>query len=105
MQAMNDGDLWQLHVRKASGETLTVEESQQLQAWYELQDQAEIAQLKLDAPTDSMNDLNTQIHEMLGHIAVVTKNIRQLTDANETLRQEILVLRLRLAQQLSLQPA
>lgn len=102
MNHVNDQSIWELHVRSVQGETLTAQETEQLQAWYDIQDKAEIEQLEV---VHSAPEFSLQINETLGHIAAVTQNIKRLTEENEVIRQEIRELRRQLAKRHSLQPA
>lgn len=95
---------WELHVRSARGEALTPAENALLQEWYTAQEQAEMAMLKLEAPSVDVATLQTQINEMLAQIATATHKIKQLTDENEALRRDIAILRRQLSQQTLLQP-
>lgn len=93
----------QLHDRATSGEVLSAEEQQQLQAWYAAQDRAEMAELSLTAPTKTTASLQAQIDSVLAQLATVTRRIQALIEENEALRHEIATLHHQLAQQTSAQ--
>lgn len=96
--------LWQLHLRKAKGESLTSHEQEQLTRWYAQQEQKEWSMLQSASSLDRLSPLQRQIDTMLAQIAAATTQIQQLTAENQQLRQEIRRLEVRLAQQTALQP-
>jgi hypothetical protein len=87
----------QLHDRASRGGSLSANERQQLEEWLLAQDHAEsnLLSSKGDAPT--LADLRSQIDAALEKVAVVTGNIRQLSEGNDVLRNEVGTLRNRLA--------
>jgi len=98
-------DLWQLHVRSAKGEPLSNAEQQQLAAWYAAQEQAEKVTLQGVATADHSSTSQAQVDLLLAQIAATTARIKQLTDENALLRQEIAQLRRQLTKPTLLQPA
>lgn len=104
MSNIQDDPVWQLHLRAACGEPLTPTEQAQLQAWYAAQEMAEMAMLKLETSSVDIATLQTQINAMLAQIATATYKIKQLTDENEALRRDVVLLRRQLHQQAILQP-
>ncbi len=93
-----------LHDRATRGEDLSPEEQERLDAWYEVQDQAEAEQLGVDVePTPA--SLETRIDSTLRQIIEATERIRKVTAENKGLRSEIAALRLELAQRHSPQGA
>ncbi|MEZ4620248.1 MAG: hypothetical protein R2867_32730 [Caldilineaceae bacterium] len=96
--------LWQLHVRKAKGESLTDYEQEQLATWYAQQEQKERAMLQSASSLDQLSPLQRQIDTMLAQIGATTTQIQHLTAENRQLRQEIKRLEVRLAQQTALHP-
>lgn len=97
--------LWQLHLRKAKGESLTDHEQEQLTRWYAQQEQKERVMLQSVSSLDQLSPLQRQIDTMLAQIAAATTQIQQLTAENRQLRQEIRRLEEQLVQQTALQPA
>ncbi len=96
----------QLHDRATRGQTLTVEEQAQLQAWYDFHDQAEAELLRANwKPRFDSAAIERGILEQLDQIAVVTEKIRVLEIENAQLRQELSELRRNLAQRRSAQVA
>ncbi len=94
---MNDEEALQLHDRFARGESLTVDESARLEAWYATQDAAEARDLG-SAGTETV-DLSARIHASLQQVAETTRQIRRTLTENDSLRREIANLRQELAQQ------
>ena len=77
----------QLHDRFTRGQTLSVAERAQLQAWYTQNDQEDLAQAGLpETTTESVSQ--TQVDTVLAQIAAATRRIRKLEKQNEVLRQE-----------------
>jgi hypothetical protein len=101
----NDEHLWQLHMRWARGETLTVEEQTQLEAWRATQEQAELASLNVHSASDTVADSQAQIDALVNRVAMTTLTLKQLSTENETLRNENARLRQQLLQRTRLQPA
>lgn len=90
----------QLHAQATRGETLAAEERAALEAWYVVQDRRESQTLGLT--TDSENRLTimqAQVDGALDQLTTLTTRIRKIASENETLRQEISVLRRQLAHQ------
>lgn len=96
--------LWQLHLRRAKGESLTDNEQEQLTHWYVQQEQQERAMLQSASSLEQLSPLQRQIDMMLAQIAATTMQIQRLTAENRQLRQEIRRLEAQLAQQTALQP-
>ena len=82
-----------LHDRATRGEVLTIEEQSQLDDWYALQDAQEIKSLQTyDTSSDTVH-LRTQIATALERLASTTQQIQDITVENDTIRDEIAVLR------------
>lgn len=96
---------WQLHLRKAKGESLTDEEQALLAKWYAMQEQQERASLQPALDAVPANPLQTQIDTILTQIAATTVQIQKLNKENELLRQKVLQLEAHLRQSTPLQPA
>lgn len=103
--ATTDGRLWELHLRKARGESLTPAEQADLDAWYVEQDQAEALMLGLSRGASNLSPLKQQVNEVLGRIVTTSQTIQSLAAENEVLRRENMALRQQLAQRRALQPA
>jgi hypothetical protein len=88
----------QLHDRATTGEILTDEEQVQLEAWYAQKDTEESAMLGFTDQPDQREQLRMQTQAVLGQIQDVTQSIRQTSEENEGLRQEIAILQQRLSQ-------
>ena len=87
----------QLHGRATSGEKLSDEEKAQLEEWYALQDQLEMASFGIRKQASVLDNLQAQIKEALDQLVKVSNHIQQITTENETLRQENMVLRVQLS--------
>lgn len=94
---MTDEEALRLHDRAARGESLTGEETVQLETWYAAQDAAEARELA--SASTAPVDLTQRIHASLEQIAEATRHIQQTVADNDSLRREIATLRLELAQQ------
>jgi septal ring factor EnvC (AmiA/AmiB activator) len=88
----------QLHDRATVGEPLTADEQVQLEDWYAQKDAEEAAMLGLRDQPDQREQLRAQIQVGLAQIQAVTQSIRQVSEENEGLRQEIAILQQRLSQ-------
>lgn len=100
----SDEQRQRLHDRATRGQTLSQDEQAQLDAWYAAQDRAEAAALDLDV-TEVTASLQAQIDTVLTQLAATTGRIQELGKENETLRQEIALVRHQLAERAVLQPA
>ena len=94
---MNEENALDLHDRAARGESLTAEESSQLEAWYSAQDVIEARELA-EVDVGSL-DISERIHEALEQVADVTRQIQKTMADNASLRREIASLRQEHAQQ------
>ena len=101
----SEEQLWQYHLRAALGETLSAEEQAELDAWYAVRDQAEMALLNTNIVPASSDHLKAQIDALLAQMSAATFHIKRLSEENNQLRQEIMVLKRQLAQQKTWQPA
>jgi septal ring factor EnvC (AmiA/AmiB activator) len=88
----------QLHDRATMGEPLTDDEQVQLEDWYAQKDAEEAAMLGITNQPDQREQLRAQIQVGLAQIQAVTQSIRQVSEENEGLRQEIATLQQRLSQ-------
>ena len=82
-----------LHDRATRGEVLTIEEQSQLDDWYALQDAQEIKSLQTHDTSSDTVHLRTQIATALERLASTTQQIQDITVENDTIRDEIAVLR------------
>ncbi len=89
----------QLHDRFTRGTSLSVEEQAQLEEWYVFQDRVEGEILESTTPKSTLTTLQSQIETALNQLTAATTRIQEIASENETLRQEITILR----RQLSLQ--
>ena len=87
-----------LHDRATRGESLSVQERGQLEAWYAAQDRAEVEALDLTT-TETVTALQTQVDSVLDQLEIAAKRIQEISRENEKLRAEIAALHHRLAQQ------
>lgn len=97
--------IWELHVRFASGETLTPEEQAALERWYEEQDQGEASEYTYVQHTIDNATLQNQVDILLEKVATTTETIRRLNTENEVLRREVAELRQQVAKQAALELA
>jgi peptidoglycan hydrolase CwlO-like protein len=90
----------QLHDKSTRGETLSAEEQFQLEKWYASQDDAESHTLSLSTVSENnVATIQAQVDAALAQLTTVTTRIQEIASENETLRQEIHVLRHQLAHQ------
>lgn len=90
----------QLHQKFTRGEALSTEEHTQLEEWYASQDDAERHALGLASINEEeLTALQAQVDAALAQLTTATTRIQEIASENETLRQEITVLRRRLIQQ------
>jgi hypothetical protein len=79
----------ELHDRATTGETLSPAEQTQLEAWYAAKDQAEAATFVLpNPPLPDIATLQSQIDQTLAQLAVNVQQMQQITQSNQSLRQE-----------------
>ncbi|MEJ5312493.1 MAG: hypothetical protein WHX52_22230 [Anaerolineae bacterium] len=93
----------QLHNRVTRGETLSEEEQAQLEAWYDKQDREETLMLQRDAPAENQDSLQADIDRILYRIGNTARQIQNISQQNEVLREEIMRFRRQLAQQATVQ--
>jgi hypothetical protein len=82
-----------LHDRATRGERLSAEEQAQLEAWYAVQDRAEMAHLDLTEPARDLSALQAQVDSATARVATISKQIQKLATVNAALRREISMLR------------
>lgn len=87
----------QLHDRATRGEVLTAEERSQLENWYIVQDAQESESLQQSATLPDVFQLRVQIDAALANLTLTAQRIQQATAENETIRDEIAVLRQQLS--------
>jgi len=92
---MEDKLAQHLHDQATCGGTLTGTEQSALEAWYERQDRQEAAQLAASA-SPSLESLRTEVSDALMQLNDVIQRIRNQSDENEALRQEVTALSQRL---------
>lgn len=95
----------QLHDRATRGEILSEDAQSKLDAWYRRQDTLETQRLGLTTQERNVDKLQAQVEAALTQLQTMTERIQEIASENETLRQEIVVLRRQLSQQPLLQPA
>lgn len=93
----------QLHNRATRGESLSEEEQAQLDAWYDKQDRKETMVLRRDTPAENQGSLQADIDSVLYRIGHTAKQIQDISQQNEVLREEIMRFRRQLAQQATVQ--
>lgn len=94
-----------LHDRATRGETLSAAERVQLEAWYAEQDQAESLLLGAPIVPSSLEVLQGQLRAALAQLLIVSQKIQELSTQNDQLRQEIVGLKVQLAQRMMIQSA
>ena len=83
----------QLHDKSTRGESLSEEEQSQLEEWYVFQDNIESKMLGLTSQESTLATLQSQVEAALAQLTTITTRIQEIASENETLRQEIIVLR------------
>lgn len=95
---MNANELGQqLHDKATRGASLTAEEQSQLQTWYAQQDVSETEALVGASAGEDVSRLRAQVEAALSQLGAVTRQIQEIAAGNETLRNEVAVLRRRAA--------
>ena len=94
-----------LHDRATRGETLTADEQDRLQLWYDQHDRQEMAQLSAAPVPSRLADLQSRVQEVTAQVVVQARHIEALTSENAQLRQEIASLQRLLSAKLTGQPA
>lgn len=80
----------QLHDRETTGETLTAEEKEQLEAWYAQKDLTEAAMLKAaQVPLPNLVFMQDRIDTAIFQLTVSVQRLQQITQENKSLREEI----------------
>ena len=89
-----------LHDRATRGLSLSEEEQLQLQAWYKEKDREEAEMLRASRDRNNREEQKAcdKLNETLTLITSLSKKIAETEAENELLRQEIAVLRRRLAE-------
>jgi hypothetical protein len=80
----------QLHDRETTGEPLTIQEKEQLEAWYAQQDAAEM--IMLEAAQISLPNLvfmQDRIDAAISQLGVGVQRLEQITHENKSLCEEI----------------
>jgi hypothetical protein len=80
----------QLHDRETTGELLTTQEKEQLEAWYAQQDAAEAAMLKAaQMPLPNLVFMQDRIDTAISQLTASVQRLQQITHENKSLREEI----------------
>jgi regulator of replication initiation timing len=88
-----------LHDKATRGGVLSASEAAELQAWYAQQDGIEQEAIcRAGQPQENLALLREQVDEALAQLNAVTGRIQKIVTANDGLRQDIAVLKRRLAQ-------
>lgn len=95
----------QLHDKVTRGEVLSEEEKTWLENWYALQDQEESQALGLTNERQTLQVLQSQVETALTQLTIATRRIQEISMENETIRQDITMLRQQLADQVISHPA
>src|SRR5262245_6258472 len=93
-----------LHDRATRGDTLSVEEQAQLQAWYARHDQEEMVRLAAAPVARDLAELQAQVKRAASQLVAQAQRIQALTDDNDRLRREIAALEQQLSEKLRTQP-
>lgn len=96
---MIDNRMQKLHDKATRGATLSEAEQAELDAWYAHQDFAESQLLAETAPSQSLAELQADVQAAVAQLRDATLRIQALSDQNEALRQEVIVLQRQLVQQ------
>jgi len=95
----------QLHDKATRGGTLTTQERAQLDEWYQQQDAIESQSISGSSGEGAVAALRGQVAEALAQLQAVTADIRNLAEANDRLRREVVTLRQRVAKRPAAQSA
>ena len=88
-----------LHDKATRGGVLSAREAAELEAWYAQQDGIEQETICRDGqPQENLGLLREQVGVALAQLNAVTGRIQEIATANDGLRQDIAVLKRRLAQ-------
>jgi regulator of replication initiation timing len=80
----------QLHDRETIGESLTIQEKAQLEAWYAQKDAAETAMLEAaQVPLPNLVMLQDRVNATIEQLADGVQRLHQITQENKSLREEI----------------
>src|SRR5437016_4187215 len=96
MIAMKRGQ--ELHGRACRGEDLSDKERTDLEAWYAEMDAEEAKTLKVTEDTPSVEELRTQLGLEVRALRQTVEEIQTIHTQNEALRQEIALMKRRLAE-------
>src|SRR5690349_19391662 len=86
-----------LHDRATRGLPLTEEEQAQLADWYAALDRDEVFVVPGGSEVESLLSLQAEVHSGVRRLLTAAQRIQELTDQNDALRREIVVLQQRLA--------
>jgi hypothetical protein len=86
-----------LHDRATRGLPLTEEEQEQLSDWYAALDRDEVFDVPDGSEIESLLSLQAEVRSGVQQLLAAAQRIQELTDQNDILRREIVVLQQRLA--------
>src|SRR5690242_834290 len=86
-----------LHDRATRGLPLTEDEQAQLADWYATLDRDEVVAIPYSDEIETLISLQAGVHSGVQQLLAAAQRIQELTDQNDTLRREIVVLQQRLA--------
>lgn len=79
----------ELHDRQTRGDQLTSEEQEQLDQWYQEQDEAEGSHLGQQVATTDISALREQLDNAITQLSLVSEHITEVMRANAMLRDDI----------------
>lgn len=83
-----DSEMQRLHQLAVKGETLTAEEQNALQNWYEVLDNEEGIVLNNFEPIQSSNELRENLTNITNQVAQIGNDVKKLISQNDNLRKE-----------------
>lgn len=96
----NDSKMQRLHQLAVKGETLTAEEQNALQNWYEVLDNEEGLALNNFEPIQSSSELRKNLTNITNQVAQISNDVKKLISQNDKLRKENQALKKSLESQL-----
>jgi hypothetical protein len=87
-----------LHDRATRGEAVSAEEQADLEAWYAVQDENETVCLQL-GQSSAIPALRANLGSAEAELQTVSRKIHEITAENDSIRRDVVSLRVKIAQQ------